>query len=163
MNANETMTVPARTGEIVLDDKPGRETLYLILSQAELAHADSGLADVIDAARRGRNTVDCGAPLRTTVATPTRKPNLSPSSGGGKLSSAAPPPVLTPAPPPARPATPGTEKPVVDIERDGKIVLADGPEPGVAADPDGIVILRYELEHEPAPPPTSPAGTASLP
>jgi hypothetical protein len=35
---------------------------------------------------------------------------------------------------------------VVEIERGGKVVFG-GAQPGVEADPDGIVVLRYELKH----------------
>lgn len=156
MRANETMTVPTATGGIALDDKPGRETLYLILSQAELSHADAGLADVIDAARRGHDAIDCGAPLHAPVAAPTRKSSLDRKSGSNKSRS----PTSSPEPerPTAHPADPDAGKPPVGIERGGQIVLADPAQPGDAADPDGIVILRYELKHEHA----SAAGTASL-
>lgn len=157
MVANQAVTVPAGTGEIILDDKPGRETLYLILSRAELARADAGLAGVIAAARQGRETVDCGAQLSSAMAGPYKgnKPHRGWKGGwnGGRRGSAdsKPPPAAGRARPPVRAANPEVDRPVVEIERGGDISLDGGTQSGVAADLDGIVVLRYELEHDPAP------------
>src|ERR1041384_6913621 len=71
MVANRPTLAPARDGkigEIVLDNQPGQETLYLILSRNELSRADAGLAAVLAAARRGREATDCGAPFQAAVA-----------------------------------------------------------------------------------------------
>src|SRR5262249_25706664 len=139
---------------IRLDDKPGRETLYLIASRAELSYADSGLADVIAAARQGRETVDCGAPLRSAVAGPSTSPQPRRNGSRGARGSAdsTPPTGAGHARPPVRPAPPQPDRPVVEIERGGEIAFHEGTQPGVGADLDGIVILRYELKHVPAPP-----------
>jgi hypothetical protein len=152
MVANEAVTVPART-EIILDDKAGRETLYLILSRAELARADSGLAGVIAAARQGRETVDCGAPLPSALAGPHKRNDLRRGRSGGGRGSAdsTPSPAAGRARPPVRAANTKVDRPVVEIERGGEIVLQEGTQSGVEADLDGIVVLRYELEHTPAP------------
>ncbi|HEX3483366.1 MAG TPA: hypothetical protein VHT91_50490 [Kofleriaceae bacterium] len=44
-------------------------------------------------------------------------------------------------------ASPAEEDPVVEIQRGGDIVWNDGAPTGVEADPDGIVILRFALNH----------------
>lgn len=122
--ANQPTLAPARDAEIVLDNQPGPEALYLILSRHELSRADTGLADVLAAARRGREATDCGASFQAAVAG-SRK-----GTTGG--------PVLH--------TNPDLGKPVVEIQR-GAYVEFGGAQSGVEADPDGIVILRYELKH----------------
>ncbi|HEX7843762.1 MAG TPA: hypothetical protein VF469_40085 [Kofleriaceae bacterium] len=153
MIADETVTVPGKTAEILLDDKPGQETLYLIVSRAELSHADAGLSDVIASARQGKETVDCGAPLRGAMAGPSRSNKLRRSGNGGRRGSAdsKPPPAAGRARPPVRAANTDADRPVVEIERGGDIVVHEGAQSGIEADIDGIVILRYDLEHAPAP------------
>jgi hypothetical protein len=124
MVANQPTLAPARDAEIVLDNQPGQEALYLILSRNELSRADAGLADVLAAARRGRAATDCGAPFQAAVAG-SRRGN------------------------PGRPAlhtNPDLGKPVVEIQRGGYVEFGGG-QSGVEADPDGIVVLRYELKH----------------
>jgi hypothetical protein len=144
--ANVLAFAPAPPDEIVLDNKPGPETLYLIFSRTELPRADSGLAAAIAAARQGRETTDCGARLRGATAT-TLKAGSQSWSGGRP----APPDPGAPglasehSPSPDRMASRG--KPVVEIERGGGVVWSGGSPAGVAADPDGIVILRYDFKH----------------
>jgi hypothetical protein len=41
---------------------------------------------------------------------------------------------------------PGSWQPVVEIQRGGYVEFG-GVQSGVEADPDGIVVLRYELKH----------------
>jgi hypothetical protein len=145
--ANQPTLAPARggkIGEIVLDDQPGQEALYVILSRNELSRADAGLADVLAAARRGRETTDCGARFESAV-TGSRKGNTGHRgwNGGSRKSRAAQPvphsgAESAPSPDPGRP--------VVQIQRGGYVEFG-GVQSGVEADPDGIVILRYELKH----------------
>jgi hypothetical protein len=148
--ANQTTLAPARdgkTGEIVLDNQPGQETLYLILSRNELSRADAGLADVLAAARRGRETTDCGAPFEATVAG-IRKGNTGYRGwNGGQREARAAQPVRHSGAEYAPSPDPG--KPVVQIQRGGYVEFG-GVQSGVEADPDGIVILRYDLKHIPA-------------
>lgn len=125
--AYQPTLAPARNAEIVLDNQHGREALYLILSRHELSRADAGLAEVLATARRGREATDCGASLQATVAG-SRKRNR------GR---------------PALQTNPDLGKPVVEIQR-GAYVEYAGAQSGVAADPDGIVVLRYELKHNSA-------------
>lgn len=138
MVANQLTLAPARDGEIVLDNQPGQETLYLILSRNELSRADAGLAGVLAAARRGREATDCSAPFQVAVAG-SRKRNTGRRgwSGGQREASAAPP---------AQHTNSDLGKPVVEIQR-GAHVEFGGAQSGVEADPDGIVVLRYELKH----------------
>jgi hypothetical protein len=125
MVANQSTLAPANAA-IVIDKQPGPEPLYLILSRDELSRA--GLADVLAAARQGRETTDCG-PFQAAVAG-SRKGN-----GRPRQASAAPPP-----------PNPGPGKPVVVIQR-GAYVVFGSAQSGDKADPDRIVVLRYDLEH----------------
>ena len=136
MVANQPTLAPARDGEIVLDHQPGPEALYLILSRHELSLADAGLADVLAAARRGREATDCGAPFQAAVAGPRKGATRRRGWNGGPREAGAAPP--TP--------NPDLGKPVVEIQRGGYVEFG-GAQSGVEADPDGIVVLRYELKH----------------
>lgn len=138
--ANQPTLAPARDGkigEIVLDDQPGQEALYVILSRNELSRADAGLADVLAAARRGRQTADCGTPFQAAVAGPHKEDPEHRGWNGG-------PPV--PHGGEGDAPDPDLGKPVVHIQRGGYVEFG-GIQSGVEADPDGIVILRYELKH----------------
>lgn len=152
VRAYETTIAPDRAADIVLDDKPGQETLYLILSRVELSSSDSELAQVIASARQGSQSADCGSPFRAAVAGSRNeskanrawsgnsqsrgRPQVSPSTRSGTSKGTD-----------ARPE----EDPVVEIQRGGDIVWNNGTPMGVEADPDGIVILRYDLTHVAAP------------
>jgi hypothetical protein len=148
--ANQPTLAPVRDGkigEIVLDDQPGQEALYVILSRNELSRADAGLGDVLAAARRGRETADCGAPFEATVAG-SRKVDAERRdwNGGQREASAA-----LPAPHSGAESVPSPDpgKPVVQIQRGGYVEFG-GVRSGVETDSDGIVILRYEFKHIPA-------------
>jgi hypothetical protein len=138
MIANQPTLAPAqdgKIGEIVLDNQPGREALYLILSRNELSRADAGLADVLAAARRGRETTDCSAPFQAaTGGSPKGNTGRRGWDGGQREARAAPAP------------NPDFGKPVVEIQRGGYVEFG-GAQSGVEADLDGIVVLRYELKH----------------
>jgi hypothetical protein len=152
--AHEATIVPDRAAEIVLDDKPGPEVLYLILSRVELSSSDAGLAQVLAAARQGSQSADCGAPFRTAVAG-SRKGSKPSAVWSGKLQARA----KHRSPPGAASGTPQRaiasveEDPIVEIQRGGHIVWNNGMSMGLEADPDGIVILRYGLTHVAAPSP----------
>jgi hypothetical protein len=144
MVANQLTLAPARDREIVLDHQPGQEALYLILSRNELSHADAGLADVLAAARRGRETTDCGAPFQATVAGSRDGDTGRRGWNGGQREARAALPVPHSGAEYAR--SPNLGKPVVQIQR-GAYVEFGGVQSGVEADPDGVVILRYEFKH----------------
>ncbi|HEX3765895.1 MAG TPA: hypothetical protein VHW23_44665 [Kofleriaceae bacterium] len=148
VRAHETTIAPDPAAEIVLDDQPGRETLYLIFSQVELSRADSDLADAIAAARRGSQAADCATPFR---AAPGRARDPRPTrvwSGKPPAAGKRPAPGSTRATPKT---SPPEQDPVVEIQRGGDIVWNDGAPVGVEADPDGIVVLRFALNHVAAP------------
>lgn len=140
VTAFETTVAPNPAAEIVLDNQPGQESLYLIFSRIELSRADTELADAIAAARQGNQTTDCGAALKTTPAR---------STAAGK-------PLRVwngkPTSPKRRSARnselrPRDDDPVVEIQRGGDIVWKHGEPVGLDADPDGIVVLRFGLNH----------------
>jgi hypothetical protein len=145
VRAYETTIAPDRAAEIVLDDQPGQEMLYLIFSRVELSRADSELADAIAAARRGSQSADCGQPFH--AAPPGRARDPGPARvWSGKPRAAGQPPASgnTRGKPKA---TAPEDDPVVEIQRGGDIVWNDGAPVGVDTDPDGIVILRFALNH----------------
>lgn len=142
--ANQPTLAPASNGEIVLDNQPGQEALYLILSRNELSRADAGLADVLAAARRGRETADCGAPFQGAVAGSRNGNTGRRGWNGGRHEARA----ALPAPHSGAGYAPNPNlgKPVVQIQRGGYVEFG-GVQSGVEVDPDGIVVLRYELKH----------------
>lgn len=64
LKANQTTPVPAR---LVVDDRPGLETLYVIVSRRELSQSDARLAAVLAVARQQRSTAECSAQFRGAV------------------------------------------------------------------------------------------------
>ena len=146
MVANRPTLAPARDGkigEIVLDNQPGQEALYLILSRSELSRADAGLANVLAAARRGHETTDC-APFQAAVAG-SRKGGTGRRGWNGAQHEAR---ATLPVPRSGAGYVPNPDrgKPVVQIQR-GAYVEFGGVQAGIEADPDGIVIQRYDLKH----------------
>lgn len=132
VKAYETTVAPDRAAEIAIDDQPGQEALYLILSRVELSRAESGLAQVIAAARQGNESTDC-TPLR---GAPRRSPRASSGSQSGG----------------PRPSNVRVEAdPVIEIQRGGDIVWSNGAPPAIDGDPRGAVVLRFGLHHVSAP------------
>jgi len=72
--ANEPTFAPSRAKEIVLDNNPGAEALYVIVSQHEAD--DPRLAAAIAEARPGGEAVDCGRRLRAAMVSD--KPKQTP-------------------------------------------------------------------------------------
>lgn len=152
VRAYETTIVPHPAAEIVLDDKPGQEALYLILSRADLSTSDVRLAEVIASTRQGSQSTDCVARFGAAVASP-RKEHKPSEAWSGKLGArelrrASP---AAASGPPRRASAGPQEDPVVEIQRGGDIVWKNGMSMGLDPDPDGIVILRYGLVHVAAP------------
>lgn len=58
--AGTTMVAPGKEASLVVDDHLGSETLYVILSRADLVTTDPRLADAIHAAQPGGAAADCG-------------------------------------------------------------------------------------------------------
>jgi hypothetical protein len=143
MVANRPTLAPARDGEIVLDNHPGQEALYLILSRSELSRADAGLGAVLAAARRGRENTDCGAPLDAAIAGSHKADTGHRGWNGGGREARAPPAQNSGA---GDAPNPDLGKPAVQIQRGGYVEFG-GVQSGVEADPDGIVVLRYDLKH----------------
>jgi hypothetical protein len=141
MAANVPTIAPDPRAEIVLDDSPGPETLYLILSRSELSQADPALAEAISITQAGKQTPRCGAQLYRALA----RPN-SPGTGrpGGMLptpDTSKPPPVGMVAPPV------GMVAPKVGIVARGvEIVFNGGAQIGIDADDSGIVVKRFDLK-----------------
>jgi hypothetical protein len=155
LTANVARTVPSRVGEIALDNNPGRETIFIVVSKTELSRSDSRLADILDGARQGAESADCGS-FQRAVTGPNSKPVPVPTTTP-LASKAARAGARAPSPVPAEAAAVRRPPPSATIERGVDIVLSrdllgtdeDGARlvRGVDAGPDGIVVLRYEFLH----------------
>jgi len=146
VKANEITTAPDKAAEILLDDKPGQEALYLIFSHVELSSADPRLAAAITAARQAGKAADCGERFQAKLVGPKGKHEARPRGGGDRpsagLGSPAGPDRNDPMP---RGAPSEVGKPRVVLERGADIVWNGGF--GVNGDETGIAILRYGLTH----------------
>jgi hypothetical protein len=140
MVANQLTLAPPGDEEIVLDEQPGQEALYLIVSGDELSRADARLADALAAARQGRGTTDCGVPFQAAVSRPGNR------NTGGRAWNGRQPKARADGPDASLVGAPELGKPVVDIQR-GAYVECGPVQSGVASDPDGVVVLRYDLKH----------------
>ena len=174
--AGSSTPVPQGTGEIVVDGEPGTEVVYLIVSRTELSLADPRLSAQLAAAGQDGKIVDCGASLDAEFARPAQQGGSAKAAAPspktqlirGRLVAKKHRPVPhtrgdhRPADPTASgsgSAPPvGTESSALPqdepdfIRSPGTIVWygADGAaDPGdvVAADADGIAVVRYRFTH----------------
>jgi len=143
LTAGEMLQVPAR---LVVDDHPGAEALYLILSRRELAQADARLAEALGGARRERGSAECGARFRNAVARLPRR------TSDGSAAAAVPKGEGSQG---TRAAASKADQPVVTRGIDA---TWDDAQPGVSADENGVVVMRYEFAHVSRGP--SPASSA---
>lgn len=65
--AGMTAVAPGKDASLVVDDRLGSETLYVILSRADLVTTDPRLADAIHAAQSGGTVADCGPRFQRAV------------------------------------------------------------------------------------------------
>lgn len=127
--ANMTTVLPSPTIAIILDEHPGTDVVYVVVAKSELTTEDGQLAKALDNARPGAQRGECGAQLSRGPA---------PSSG-------------------RRAATrePAAARPEATIERGvylGEMAPVapsggDKPQRAIAADANGVVVLRYQLPH----------------
>jgi hypothetical protein len=132
--AGQPAAVPDRGGELILDDHPGSEVLYLIVSQDELSQADPRLAALV--AGDGQTPVGCDASLDTGLV----KPGTAPHGNvlrGERVPRRTPPSRMD------GPGAAGNPGDAVWEAADG----AAGPGTVIAADADGIAIVRYRFRH----------------
>lgn len=134
--ADTLVTAPAERASIVLDDNPGPESLYLLISQQELSLADHELSQLIESSRAGgetpeasetHKTQDCKRPF--IKRSPTKKPNQK----GHRT-------------PPAGAAS-ADPAPTVELIRGGYIAWDDPQQVTARVDASGIAILRYAFTH----------------
>lgn len=170
--ANVAQIMPSTVDEIVLDNQPGSEIIFVIVSKTELSRADSRLADILDGARQGVASAECRSFQQAVVAPP---PKAVPSAGKPTFRGRMAPAVASPIAP-GGPAEPPARRPEARIERGVDIVFNPGlvsansgvpsaatspaaqnqpagnprknqPLRGIDADAGGIVVLRYEFRH----------------
>jgi hypothetical protein len=67
--AGTTTVAPGKDASLVVDDQLGSETLYVILSRADLVSTDPRLAGAIHAAQSGEVAADCGPGFQLAVTT----------------------------------------------------------------------------------------------
>jgi hypothetical protein len=167
--AGTTTAAPGKDASLVVDDHLGSETLYVILSRADLMNTDSRLADAIHAAQSGEAAADCGPGFQLAVATGSlaEAPGAHPEPA---LESTGRRPPQDPRDRPRRIGNAGAgvpgdpslhhvsnadddERPLVTIER-GMYVGQNGlAEVTTNADANGIAILRYRFNHVTGPRP----------
>jgi hypothetical protein len=164
--AGDLMSAPDR--DLVLDDIPGPEVIYVILSRRELSIADPKLAAAIAAQRPSGMTTDCGPSFEATLvgnpAPSTGKPTPSTTQvlRGERLRkkprNAMRPDLRAsggnhPPNPKAAPLLIANPPPDPDFERNPGIIVwyghdgATGPSEVVAADDDGIAVVRHAFVH----------------
>lgn len=135
--AGDLVRVPEGDGELELDSHPGFEVLYLILSQDELSVADPELAALLAAGGDGNKPVACDASLDGKLM----KSAGSPPSNvlrGERIPRKPRPPSRT-----GGPELAGGPGDVVWYAADG----AGSPGTVIAADADGIAVVRYRFRH----------------
>jgi hypothetical protein len=141
--AGTTTVAPGKDASLVVDDHLGSETLYVILSRADLVSTDPRLAGAIRAPQSGQTAADCGPGfLRGADRRPPQDPRDRPRWIGR-------PDTGAPGDPSVRHTSSADddEPPVVTIER-GMFVGQDGSAGVTAsADANGIAILRYWFKH----------------
>lgn len=135
--AGDLVRIPEGDQQLVLDDHPGAEVLYLIVSQDELSVADPDLAALLAAGGEGGTPVACGASLDGKLT---------------KSAGSAPSDVLRGERVPRQPRPPSrTRGPdLAGDPGDAVWYAADGAgDPGtvIAADADRIAIVRYRFLH----------------
>jgi len=168
--AGDLMTAPDL--DLMLDDIPGPEVIYVIVSRRELSIADPKLADAIAAQRPSGMTADCGPGFEATLAgnpapgtappTPITTQVIRGERLRKKPTTATRPDVTAsggnhPPPPQAAPLRIANPPPDPDFERNPGIIVwyghdgATGPTDVVAADDDGIAVVRHTFLHIPRP------------
>lgn len=145
----QTTFVPGPQKEIVLDDTPGEEVLYLIVSRAELSHADASIASAIESARGGDPSTDCKKLHRVALQeAPSQRAAERPTRARKKRSKENQERLEARATPHEGPAYAGAASPRASRVRGAYVadrISEGGP---VRADAAGIVVLRYELKHQ---------------
>lgn len=134
--AGELVRVPEGDEQLVLDDRPGSEVLYLIVSQDELSVADPDLAALLAAGGEGGKPVACGTSLDGKLTRSAGSP--SDVLRGERVPRQHRPPSRTGGPDPA-----GDPGDAVWYAADG----AGSPGTVIAADADGIAVVRYRFLH----------------
>lgn len=130
--AGELVVIPEGGGDLVVDGDPGSEVLYLIVSRSELSLASPQLAQRVAAAGDPTKPVDCGTDLDASFVNSTGGVPQTSVLRGERIAKRTPPP--------DRVRVPGDS---VWYVEDG----ADTPATAIAADSDGIAVVRYRFNH----------------
>lgn len=146
--ADVPVIAPAARASIVMDDNPGPESLYVVISQRDLSVADPELSKLMEFTRGGGDPKDCKRPFvekgdppprgnaphrpKKTALKDPRELDDSASSTGSPGSSTAPEDL----PPPT-----------VELIRGGFIAWDAPQQVSAQMDSTGIAILRYAFTH----------------
>lgn len=125
--ADTLVTAPAARASIVMDDNPGPESLYVLISQQELSIADHELSRLIERSRAGHEPRDCQRPFIKRPATMKPLPEERQGTTAGATTDGSPP--------------------TVELIRGGHIAWDDPQEVSAGVDASGITILRHDLTH----------------
>lgn len=139
---------PAARASIVMDDNPGPESLYVVLSQRELSLSDAELSSFLEAARAGGSTKDCERPFARQRNRPPKRSD-PPSRKQARDETAAMGALPYVAEPKAPSAAPKDPPPRVELIRGGYIAWDDPQQVTAHVDASGIAILRYAFTHVP--------------
>jgi hypothetical protein len=139
--AGVLMVAPPGDKELVIDDDPGREVLYVIVSAQELSVADPTLAGALMSTSPGSMHQDCGRSLDDILRPPTR-PALADESATDHA------PARTKSSPPEGHTqgqnTVQIQQPNLGLPDPG---FARSPDDSVAAGRTGIVLARHTFTH----------------
>ncbi|HEU4405656.1 MAG TPA: hypothetical protein VFS43_10230 [Polyangiaceae bacterium] len=147
------------SGNLVLDDNPGREALYVIASRRPLDQADPQLDKALATARPGDASVDCGSRLERLMAGPASPPSTTQAALPAPAT--APPAPSSPKPPRASAHALEFERPPVTCVRNARAEIvrgmgvegASGDSVKAESNAEGVVVLRFGFEHRPKPAP----------
>ncbi len=143
--AGVPIIAPAARASIVMDDNPGPESLYVVLSQRELSLSDAELSSFLEAARAGGSTKDCERPFASQRNRPPKRSAAPSRKNAGDASAVGVLPYV--AEPKDSGAAPEDPPPRVELIRGGFIAWDDPQQVTARVDASGIAILRYAFTH----------------
>lgn len=125
--ADTLVTAPAERASIVMDDIPGLEPLYVLVSRQELSLADQELSQLLQSSSAGATTREPRGCTRRFIKRSPKGRNQNGRRAAGATSYDPPP--------------------TVELIRGGYIAWDDPQQVTARVDASGIAILRYAFTH----------------
>lgn len=122
LTANVTHSVPSLPDELVLDDQPGPQTIFVVVSKSERFRLDSALNDILDVARRDSMFAKCMINGGIDIE---HSPDLVDANDGA-----------------ANPLTNSTAAQGQDVDNQ----RAEGTPRGGDADVDEVIVIHYQFK-----------------